>query len=54
MAVALRAKPGAGAFVMRSKEMDGWLRVDRDAVQTKRQLERWVQRGVGFALAAPK
>ena len=50
---ALCAKPGAGRFEMRGREMDGWLRVDPDAVQTKRQLERWVARGVEYARSLP-
>jgi len=50
---ALCTKPGAGPFEMRGKEMDGWLRVDPDAVQTKRQLERWVSRGVEYARSLP-
>jgi hypothetical protein len=33
--------------------MDGWLRVDGDGVQTKRQLETWVARGVGYARSLP-
>lgn len=33
--------------------MDGWLRVDADGLRTKRQLERWVVRGVAFARALP-
>ena len=49
----LRAKPGAGDFVMRGKAMDGWLRIDVDAVKTKRQLERWVARGVAYARSLP-
>ena len=50
---ALRAKPGAGPFEMRGKAMDGWLRVEADAVKTKRQLERWVARGVDYARSLP-
>ncbi len=34
---------------MRGKPIDGWLRVDADGVTTKRQLERWVMRGVTYA-----
>ena len=49
----LRAKPGADAFVMRGKAMDGWLRVEEDAVKTKRQLETWVGRGVAYARTLP-
>ncbi len=50
---ALRAKPGAGPFEMRGKAMDGWLRIEEDAVKTKRQLERWVARGVAYARSLP-
>ena len=38
----LVAKPHAQPFVMRGREMDGWLRVEAEGVRTKRQLERWV------------
>ena len=38
---------------MRGREMPGWLRVDADAVQTKEQLEAWVERGVSFARSLP-
>lgn len=50
---ALCAKPGAGPFAMRGKAMEGWLRVEEDAVKTKRQLERWVTRAVGYARSLP-
>ena len=50
---ALRSKPGAGPFVMRGKAMQGWLRVEEDAVRTKRQLERWVGRGLAYARTLP-
>ena len=50
---ALCAKPGAARFEMRGKEMDGWLRVEADAVATKRQLERWTARGVDYARSLP-
>jgi TfoX/Sxy family transcriptional regulator of competence genes len=50
---ALLAKPHAEPFVMRGRPMDGWLRVDAEGVKTKRQLERWVQRGVAYARALP-
>ena len=41
------------AFVMRGREMDGWLRVDPEGVRTKRQLEAWVTRGVAYARSLP-
>ncbi len=49
----LRAKPHAGRFEMRGKEMDGWLRVEPEGVASKRQLERWVARGVDYARSLP-
>jgi hypothetical protein len=49
----LLAKPHAGPFEMRGKTMDGWLRVEAEGVTTKRQLERWVQRGVAYARSLP-
>jgi hypothetical protein len=51
---ALCAKPGAGAFEMRGKAMDGWLRVNPEAVADKRRLQRWVGRGVAYARALPQ
>ncbi len=49
----LLGKPHARPFEMRGRVMEGWLRVDADGVRTKRQLERWVTRGVGYARALP-
>ena len=50
---ALLAKPFCRPFEMRGKPIDGWLRVDPDGVKTKRQLERWVMRGVAYAQTQP-
>jgi hypothetical protein len=50
---ALRGKPHAGPFEMRGRVMDGWLRVDPEGLLTKRQLERWVARGVTYARSLP-
>jgi TfoX/Sxy family transcriptional regulator of competence genes len=50
---ALAAKPHAERFVMRGRAMDGWLRVDPEGLETKRQLERWVARGVTYARSLP-
>ncbi len=49
----LRAKPHAGPFEMRGRAMDGWLRVAPEGVETKAQLQRWVERGVGYARTLP-
>lgn len=50
---ALGARPGAAPFVMRGRAMDGWLRIEAEAVKTKRQLERWVRLGVAYARSLP-
>ena len=44
---------GVGPMEMRGRQMRGWLRVDDDVVRTKRQLERWVGAGVGYARTLP-
>jgi hypothetical protein len=50
---ALLAKPFCRPSQMRGKPIDGWLRVDVEGLETKRQLERWVTRGVTYARAQP-
>jgi TfoX/Sxy family transcriptional regulator of competence genes len=50
---ALVAKTKAQVMEMRGREMPGWLRVDTEDVKTKKQLEVWVQRGVGYARSLP-
>jgi TfoX/Sxy family transcriptional regulator of competence genes len=50
---ALVTKTKARVVEMRGREMPGWLRVDTDDVKTKRQLEAWVARGVGYARSLP-
>jgi TfoX/Sxy family transcriptional regulator of competence genes len=49
----LSARPHASPFVMRGREMQGWLRVADEGVKTKRQLDAWVKRGVGYAHSLP-
>jgi TfoX/Sxy family transcriptional regulator of competence genes len=49
----LLAQPHAEPFVMRGRAMQGWLRVGPEGVRTKRQLEPWVRRGVGYAGSLP-
>jgi TfoX/Sxy family transcriptional regulator of competence genes len=39
--------------VMRGQPMPGWLRVASDDLRTKRQLQTWVTRGVGYARSLP-
>jgi TfoX/Sxy family transcriptional regulator of competence genes len=50
---ALAKRPHARRFEMRGRAMEGWLRVDAEGVRTKRQLEPWVKRGVGYARSLP-
>jgi TfoX/Sxy family transcriptional regulator of competence genes len=50
---ALLEEPHAQPFVMRGREMKGWLRVDDEGVRTIRQLEPWVTRGVAYARSLP-
>jgi TfoX N-terminal domain len=40
-------------MVMAGRETRGWLRVAADGVKTTRQLESWVNRGVGYAGGLP-
>ncbi|MDX6548078.1 MAG: hypothetical protein QOG33_1628 [Gaiellales bacterium] len=49
----LAGRPHAQRFVMRGREMDGWLRVDADGLETKRELEQWVSVGVTYARPLP-
>ena len=50
---ALLEKPYARPFEMRGRVMQGWLHVHADGLGTKRQLERWVGRGIKFARLLP-
>jgi TfoX/Sxy family transcriptional regulator of competence genes len=50
---ALAAKPHAEVAIMRGREMAGWLRIGSEGVRTKRDLERWVKRGAGYARSLP-
>jgi len=49
----LLGKPYAAPFEMRGRAMDGWLRVDPEGLHTKRQLARWVERGLSYARSLP-
>jgi TfoX N-terminal domain len=50
---ALLGKPHAAQFEMRGRTMEGWLRVRPEGLTTKRELERWVARGVSYAHSLP-
>ena len=49
----LVSKAHAHSFEMRGRVMQGWLRVDAEGLRTKRELERWVTRGVAYARSLP-
>jgi TfoX/Sxy family transcriptional regulator of competence genes len=50
---ALLEEPGAEPMVMRGRAMDGWLRVRTDSLADDAVLERWINRGVGYARSLP-
>lgn len=43
----------ATVAVMRDRPMKGWLRVDSSRLGSKKALESWVARGVGYARTLP-
>ena len=49
----LAAEPHTERFVMRGREMDGWLRVDPEGVESDADLSRWVEIGVRYASSLP-
>jgi TfoX/Sxy family transcriptional regulator of competence genes len=46
-------QPHVQRFVMRGRAMNGWLRVDAEALETDEQLQRWVSHGVAYARSLP-
>jgi TfoX/Sxy family transcriptional regulator of competence genes len=40
-------------FEMRGREMDGWLRVDVESLETDDQLRHWVNHGLTYARSLP-
>lgn len=49
----LAGKPHAQRFVMRGRDMRGWLRVDADAIDSDAEFAAWVARGVTYARSLP-
>jgi len=49
----LLAEPHAEPFEMRGREMDGWLRVGTEGVESDGALRRWVDVGVTYARSLP-
>jgi len=50
---ALVAATTAYPFVMRGREMTGWLRVDPEHLATDDELAGWVDRGTAYARSLP-
>ncbi|MGA9310272.1 MAG: TfoX/Sxy family protein [Pseudonocardiaceae bacterium] len=50
---ALIVDPRASRFVMRGREMGGWLRISIDAYATDDELEEWIRHGVDYARSLP-
>jgi TfoX/Sxy family transcriptional regulator of competence genes len=50
---AVLEQPGVREFVMRGRPLDGWVRVDAEAVEGRDGLEPWVARGVAYARSLP-
>jgi TfoX/Sxy family transcriptional regulator of competence genes len=49
----LLAEPHAAPFVMRGREMSGWLRVDTAGLGSEAELRRWTDVGVAYARSLP-
>lgn len=43
----------ARVMEMRGRQMQGWLRIDREDVRTRRQLAKWVELGTAYARSLP-
>ena len=49
----LTAADHVDRMVMRGKAMDGWLRIDPEAVEADAELRRWVDLGLAYARSLP-
>jgi TfoX/Sxy family transcriptional regulator of competence genes len=49
----LLSQPHAQPFTMRGRAMDGWLRIDTDALDTDDSLQQWIHHGVAYARSLP-
>ena len=49
----LVTEPHVRRFEMRGRAMDGWLRVDAEAIETDDDLRRWVRHGISYARSLP-
>jgi TfoX/Sxy family transcriptional regulator of competence genes len=51
--VSLVSEPHVRPVEMRGRAMDGWLRVDAEALETEDDLRHWVNHGVAYARSLP-
>jgi TfoX/Sxy family transcriptional regulator of competence genes len=49
----LLEEPHVRRFEMRGREMDGWLRIDPEAITSDEDLRAWVDRSVTYARSLP-
>lgn len=52
-AESLTSHPHVRRFEMRGREMDGWLRVDEESLESDNELRRWVDKGLTYAQSLP-
>jgi TfoX/Sxy family transcriptional regulator of competence genes len=52
-AESLVTEPHVRRFELRGREMDGWLRVDPEALDKDDELRRWISHGVTYARSLP-
>ncbi|MGN6754667.1 MAG: TfoX/Sxy family protein [Intrasporangium sp.] len=50
---ALVSEPHVSRAVMQGRAMDGWLRVDDEAITSDEDLRRWIDVGVAYARSLP-
>ncbi|MGX7678871.1 TfoX/Sxy family protein [Jatrophihabitans sp. DSM 45814] len=50
----LLEQPHAQRFVMRGRQLDGWLRIDGSGLMTDDDVGRWVSIGVKYARSLPQ
>ena len=46
-------RPHAALMSMGGRTMEGWIRVDPEGIATKRELQAWVERSLGYVRTLP-
>ena len=47
-------EPGAELMVMRGRAMSGWIHLDEQVHESGPELQKWVERGLAYALTLPE